>query len=57
MGVPLSRAIGSLRLTVGPENTDEEIDHALSVLPGIVARLRAAPSAALRSATPAISAP
>jgi cysteine desulfurase len=56
MGVPLSRAIGSLRLTVGPENTDEEIDHALSVLPGIVARLRAAPSAALRSATTAISA-
>jgi cysteine desulfurase len=42
MGVPLSRAIGSLRLTMGPENTDEEIDHALSVLPGIVDCLRAA---------------
>jgi cysteine desulfurase len=41
MGVPLSKAIGSLRLTVGPENTDEEIGYALSVLPGIVDCLRA----------------
>ena len=41
MGVPLSRAIGSLRQTVGPENTDEEIDYALSILTGIVDRLRA----------------
>jgi cysteine desulfurase len=49
MGVPLARAIGSLRLTVGPENTDEDIDHALSVLPGIVERLRAGPSASLRT--------
>ena len=42
MGVPLSKAIGSLRLTVGPENTDEEMDNALSVLGDIVERLRAA---------------
>ncbi len=57
MGVPLSRAIGSLRLTVGPENTDEEIDDALSVLGGVVERLRASPSAALRTpAAPATSA-
>jgi cysteine desulfurase len=57
MGVPLSRAVGSLRLTVGPENTDEEIDRALSVLPGIVERVRAAPSAASRTgATTASSA-
>jgi len=41
MGVPLARAIGSLRLTVGPENRDEEMDHALSVLPGVIDRLRA----------------
>ena len=41
MGVPLSRAVGGLRLTVGPENTDEEIDYALSVLRGVVERLRA----------------
>jgi cysteine desulfurase len=53
MSVPLSRAIGSLRLTVGSENTDEEIDYALSVLRGVVERLRAllraGPSAALRT--------
>ena len=43
MGVPLSRAAGSLRLTVGSENTDEEIDYVLSVLPGIVEELRREP--------------
>ncbi len=40
MGVPLSRAVGSLRLTVGADNTDEEIDYVLSVLPDIVQELR-----------------
>jgi cysteine desulfurase len=49
MGVPLARAIGSLRLTAGPENTDEDIDHTLSVLPGIVERLRAVPPPSLRA--------
>jgi len=49
MGVPLARAIGSLRLTVGPENTDEEMDYALSVLPGVIDRLRARPSPAGRT--------
>jgi cysteine desulfurase len=43
MGVPLTRAAGSLRLTVGSENTDEEIDYLLSVLPGIVQELRREP--------------
>ncbi len=41
MGIPLSKATGALRLTVGPENTDEEMDFVLSVLPGIVAESRA----------------
>jgi cysteine desulfurase len=41
MGVPLSRAIASLRLTVGPDNTDEDIDYVLSALPEVVARSRA----------------
>ncbi|MBI1848438.1 MAG: cysteine desulfurase NifS, partial [Candidatus Rokubacteria bacterium] len=27
IGLPLRRAAGALRLTVGPENTDEEIDR------------------------------
>jgi cysteine desulfurase len=55
MGVPLSRAVGSLRLTVGPENADEEIDRALSVLPGIVERVRAAPSASTQTGATAAS--
>jgi len=41
MGMPLSRAAGVLRLTCGPENTEEEIDHVLSVLPGVVTESRA----------------
>ncbi len=48
MGVPLARAIGSLRLTVGPENTDEDVDYTLSVLRGVIERLRAGPSAVRR---------
>jgi cysteine desulfurase len=43
IGMPLRKAFGVLRLTVGPENTEEEIDHVLSVLPGIVAESRANP--------------
>lgn len=41
MGIPSPIAIGSLRLTLGPENTDEEIDYVLEVLPDLVQRLRA----------------
>jgi cysteine desulfurase len=40
MGVPLARAVAALRLTVGPENTDDEVDHLLSVLPEVVAESR-----------------
>lgn len=40
MGVPLELARGSLRLTVGKDNTREEIDHVLEILPDIVLRLR-----------------
>ena len=40
-GLPHEEAHGSLRLTPGPENTDEDIDYVLSVLPGIIGRLRA----------------
>lgn len=43
IGMPLRRAFGVLRLTVGPENTDAEIDTVLTVLPGIVAESRANP--------------
>ncbi|MSQ14984.1 MAG: cysteine desulfurase NifS [Dehalococcoidia bacterium] len=41
MGVPTDTAHGSLRLTVGVDNTEAEIDRVLEVLPGIVERLRA----------------
>ncbi len=42
-GMPLRRAFGALRLTVGPENTVEEIESVLSLLPEIVAESRANP--------------
>jgi cysteine desulfurase len=38
--VPEELAHGSLRLTVGVDNTDEDVDYVLSVLPGIVQKLR-----------------
>ena len=41
MRVPPELARSSLRLTVGRESTDEEIDRLLAVLPGAVERLRA----------------
>ena len=41
-GMPLRRAVGALRLTVGPENTVQEMEHVLSALPDIVAESRAA---------------
>ena len=41
MGIPHEIAHGSLRLTLGKDNTEEEIDYLLQVLPEIVERLRA----------------
>lgn len=41
MGVPTGLAEGNLRLSLGPENTDEEIDRVLELLPGIIERMRA----------------
>jgi cysteine desulfurase len=40
IGVPAHLAHGSLRLTVGSDNTVEEIDHTLDVLEDVVERLR-----------------
>ena len=37
-------AQGSLRITLGRENTEEDVDYVLSVLPGLVEKLRAMPS-------------
>jgi cysteine desulfurase len=33
-------AHGSLRLSLGKENTDQDVDYVLETLPGIVAKLR-----------------
>ncbi len=41
LGVPPERAHGSLRFTLGRENTEAEVERVLEVLPGIVAKLRA----------------
>jgi cysteine desulfurase len=41
MGIPLRAAAGVLRITLGPENTNEEVDYLLSVLPTVVADSRA----------------
>lgn len=40
LGLPHEIAHGSLRLTLSKENTQEEIDYVLSVLPDIVKKLR-----------------
>ena len=41
IGLPPEIAHGSLRFTVGVSNNDEDVDYVLSVLPGIVEKLRA----------------
>lgn len=40
MGVPIESCHGSLLMTLGRENTEEDVDYVLEVLPGIVQRLR-----------------
>ena len=40
LGLPHEIAHGSLRLTINEENTEEDIDYILQVLPPIVKRLR-----------------
>ena len=41
IGLPHEIAHGSLRLTLGEENTDEDVDTLLTVIPPIIERLRA----------------
>jgi cysteine desulfurase len=41
MGLPAELCHGSLRLSLGNDNTEEDVDYVLSVLPGIVSKLRA----------------
>lgn len=44
IGLPADLAQGSLRITVGQDNTDEEVDYLLETLADLVTRLRAMPS-------------
>ena len=41
MGVSRERARGSLRLSMGAETTDDEVDAVIAILSGVVYRLRA----------------
>ncbi|HHY47044.1 MAG TPA: cysteine desulfurase NifS [Firmicutes bacterium] len=41
MGLPHEVAHGSLRLTLGRDNTEEDVQYVLDTLPGIIERLRA----------------
>ena len=41
LGIPPQLAKGSLRLTLGEQNTEEDVEYILSVLPAVVERLRA----------------
>lgn len=40
MGVPYTAAHGAIRFSFSRENTDEDVDQVLDVMPGIIARLR-----------------
>jgi cysteine desulfurase len=42
MGIKPARAKGCVRFSLGIYNNDEEVDHVLRHLPGVIARLRAA---------------
>ena len=44
IGLPADLAQGSLRITVGKDNTDEEVDYLLETLADLVSKLRAMPS-------------
>ncbi|MFN8474437.1 MAG: cysteine desulfurase family protein [Anaerolineae bacterium] len=39
-GLPSALAVGSLRLSLGYDNTDADVDHLLATLPSLVERLR-----------------
>jgi cysteine sulfinate desulfinase/cysteine desulfurase-like protein len=46
MGLPVARALASVRLSLGSSSRDDDVDVALAVVPRAVARLRAAGVAA-----------
>ena len=40
MGVPRERAVGAVRLSLGPASTSADVDRALEVIPAAIAQLR-----------------
>jgi len=40
MSLPREICHGSLRLTLGQDNTDEDVDYVLAILPGVISKLR-----------------
>jgi cysteine desulfurase len=40
MGVPIRRAVGSVRFSLGASTTEDEVDRAIAIVPHEVARLR-----------------
>ncbi|MFP6678941.1 MAG: cysteine desulfurase family protein [Dehalococcoidia bacterium] len=49
LGMDADLAVGSLRLTLGKENTEDDIRATLDVLPGVISRLREMPTMASTS--------
>ena len=49
LGLDADLAVGSLRLTLGRDNTEEEVRSTLDVLPGVISRLREMPTMASTS--------
>ncbi len=43
MGVAAGTSVGNIRFSLGLDNREEDVDHVLEVLPGIVRRLRESP--------------
>ena len=39
-GVPVERAHGSVRMSLGRENTMEDVDYVLDRLPGVIGKIR-----------------
>ena len=50
IGLTAELAQSSIRLSLGRENTEKDVDHVLDVLPDLVSRLRAMPSLSTSSA-------
>ena len=44
IGLPANLAQSSLRITVGHDNTEKDVDYLLSVLPDLIGKLRSMPS-------------